>query len=512
MDIQTINQLVTQDAINNNIQNEYTDWQLIQQFQNEIRTHYVTDPQLISNSIRFRLAQNINANRLPDFTPNTLSENPTLISFVQGILENFYGNTSIEINFSFSLLLTSNGYQRYLYASNNYLALQVAYTIHNDQTRSAFLNRLRHFNVNNYINTAAQALSLKYDEVSLLPLALNIYVRRLPNIVYGKLNQNGLSRCCSKKKQSDKNNECFFNSISAYFDLQDNCLIKLRKPKRRPNRKVARKLKEQFKFFIKFQKKISFRKVFDSDGITDKGITEFEQFFGLHIDIWSRDFTNLTKIKSERIVRCEKLQEYHIRTRKSQNKEKHVINLLSVPSDNCKTRHLLNISNPNFFSKKHYCVTCNIRFNKPWRLARHLGTSAHNTARLVPNSRISQLRQKDVLLSEFLSGQQPTLDHAFSYMIIHLNKDQYFELNFYFKSKNFGSFSTSFIDPTLQNCAKFVISLVPKIGLPHLTSNLAQNCLLFSKLDSEARRLDDHINHDDTDPKISAKGKSSRDM
>ena len=112
MDIQRINQLVTQDAINNNIANEYTDWQLIQQFQNEIRTHYVTDPQLISNSIRFRLAQNINANRLPDFTPNTLSENPTLISFVQGILENFYGNTSIEINFSFSLLLTSNGYQR----------------------------------------------------------------------------------------------------------------------------------------------------------------------------------------------------------------------------------------------------------------------------------------------------------------------------------------------------------------------------------------------------------------
>ena len=502
MDIPTINSIVTRDAIGNNLDNEYTESDLIAQFYPELRCNYIVDPQLLANSIRFRLVVDAPQHLLPDYTPAILGENQTLISFVNGVLTNFYANTSIELNFSFSLLLSSNDYLRYLYASGNFLAFPIAHTVHNDVTRHAFLERLRNFSVNTYINNAAQSLSIKYDECSLLPLAINIFVRRMPNIVYGKVNNNGLSRCCSKSKPQDLKNNCFFNAISRYFDFKDNHIIKLSAPKRRPNKKVSRKIKDHFKFFLKFEKKISFSKVFDSNGITERGITEFENFFAVKVDIWSRNYTNLTRIRNEKIVRVDKLNEFHTRTRKSHSSDGIPINLLSVPSLDYKTRHLLTILNPNFFSKKYFCTSCNIRFNKQWRLTRHLRTSAHDSARMIVNSRINQLKEKEILLSEILDGHKLSLDRAFSYVIINFNKDQHFEINFHYKSELFGCFSTTFSHPTLLNCAKYLISTLPKICLPHLASNLAKNALLFSKLGEAAQQLDGQIDSTTDDPKI----------
>ena len=142
MDVATINNTVTNDSINQNLANEYSEHQLVSDFYQEIRTNYISDVNLLANYIRYRLAQGAPPNLLPDYSPTLLGENPQLIQFVSGILQNFYNQTSIEVNISFSLILTANGYTRYLWASNNFLGFTVAHTIHNLNTRQSFINRL----------------------------------------------------------------------------------------------------------------------------------------------------------------------------------------------------------------------------------------------------------------------------------------------------------------------------------------------------------------------------------
>ena len=490
MDVATINNTVTNDSINQNLANEYSEHQLVSDFYQEIRTNYISDVNLLANYIRYRLAQGAPPNLLPDYSPTLLGENPQLIQFVSGILQNFYNQTSIEVNISFSLILTANGYTRYLWASNNFLGFTVAHTIHNLNTRQSFINRLQTFSLSDYIQRAIQTLSVKYEEVVLTPVALNIFVRRLPNIVFGKENNNGLSKCCKHVTTKNGEKNCFFLALSVYFDYKNNLLVRIDPPKKRPNKKVARKLKDHLKFLARSNRKVPLSQFFSSDGITSVGVDEFERLFEIPINIWTRNFTNLRKIKNERVEKKQKLHEYHICLRRSKLLKGNAINVLSVASDHYKTRHLLAITNPNFFSKKSFCSVCKIRFNTKWRLQRHLKTNAHKKDRILPDSPIHNLRPKSAALDELISGKKLDLERAFFYIIVDKSDKDHFKVHLEFKTNNFGSLSTSFEHQTLNQCAAFTVNIIPKLVLPLLTANLGKNALFFGELDEISQSLD----------------------
>ena len=74
----------------------------------------------------------------------------------------------------------------YFYSSQNFLAFDTSVTIHNQHSMSSFIQRLRSFSLRNYIINAERDLGLKYDDIILTPISIHFYIRRRPDIVYGK--------------------------------------------------------------------------------------------------------------------------------------------------------------------------------------------------------------------------------------------------------------------------------------------------------------------------------------
>ena len=107
----------------------------------EIHTAAVTDNTLISNFLRFRLAQNRPSAEL-DYVPTILHEHFRLIWFVRNILNQHYNNQSFLINFSPAIILNSHDNEqntKFLYASTNFLCLENSVLVHNDQTLNQFI-------------------------------------------------------------------------------------------------------------------------------------------------------------------------------------------------------------------------------------------------------------------------------------------------------------------------------------------------------------------------------------
>ena len=65
----------------------------------EIHTDFQIQPNLLSNSARFRLGQLAPSTDL-DYQPNVLEDHPALIMFLVSILHHFFQNTVTTVNFS----------------------------------------------------------------------------------------------------------------------------------------------------------------------------------------------------------------------------------------------------------------------------------------------------------------------------------------------------------------------------------------------------------------------------
>ena len=501
MDILTINNLVHEDATINNLDQDYTNFLSLQSFYSEIRTNFVLNPNFLGNTIRVRLSQNAPPHLRPDYFPQIVADHPFLVSFVRGLFNHHLNHTSVEVNFNFNLLLISGDYERFLYSSQNYFALPVSFSIHNAATKNAFFQLLSSYSVAQYIVDAQRNLSLKYEEIAVLPLSLHLHIRRIPNIVYGldiKKQNNGLTKCCLKNTK--KTTDCFFKSVSSFFYIENGCLKRSKNITRRSNQKIAIKIKACFRFFLKYEINVNPKKVFSQEGITQEGIQLFENFCSTRVDIWSQHFVDTKKIKNTKIELTQRKHYFHQRTRISPLSSDDTINLLSVPTNlNKNVCHLYAITNPCFFSKKVFCPHCNLRFSKNAYLKRHLASNVHKKNKFIPNSRLSQPQDNEIALQTLIPDAVIKTDLVFCYSIIKINSNGSFQLDFIFKSP-LGSTSQSFCHDSIQKLCEFLINTISKISLPTLTINLIKNHEFLSQFETVEKNyssvaLDFNLSH-----------------
>ena len=476
MDILQINNLVQQDSAIN-FDNDYSEFQSIRPFYPEIKTNFCLNPNFVGNLIRIRLAHGAPQHLLPDYFPQIIRHHPFLLPFVRGLFNHHLSNVSVEVNFNFNLLLISGNYQRFLYSSQNYLALPVAFTIHNVSTKNAFLRLLADYSVAQYILNAQRNLAIKYEETALLPLSLHLHIRRIPNIVYGLLSNNkridGLTKCCLKNQSQSI--DCFFKSLSIFFEVKNGRLKPTNNKARRSNHRIALKLKNCFKFYLKYEKKVNPTTIFLPEGISTQGISLFEEFSSTRIDIWSQHFIDTKKIKNSKIESTNKKHCFHQRTRISPLLRDKTINLLSIPTTFRRNIfHLYAITNPQFFSNKFFCPDCKLRFKKNAFLKRHLSSNVHKKENFIPNSKLTKPQDNQHALQTLIPDTFLKTDPVFCYSLLKLNSNGSFQLDIIFKSP-LGSISQSFCDNTLNNIAQYLINVISKISLPTLTANILQN-------------------------------------
>ena len=485
MDIPAINAIVQNDRLDIGLDMEYSAEYvpLIENYYNEIKTWYQTDAALCANRIVFRLATSPPIHQL-DYNPAMLGDHVALIDFVHGILIHNYANETIEINFSPSMLLTSENGVSYVWSSQNFLALDVAHTIHNPASLTRFISLLRNFSLIDYKQQAENSMSMKYDEVLLFAISIHFYIRRRPQIVYGYTKSSygqGLVDCCKETKKPN-DSICFFKALSCSFRSQNGSFKFVSYTKKRTNLSLALKMKKSFIFWLQNDKKIK-HAVFSKYGITTKGLLLAEQFFNLRVDIWTNQFTQMKKIEKNKAISKTKIYPYHIKTRKSSNLAPNTVNLLQINTDSSARKHLLAIRDPTFFSKKYLCPVCKIRFQQDWQLKRHLATDSHSRNKFVQNSPLQPNRENWKILEKLVPSSRLQTDDAFAFLSIQKEDKNTYRLDIHYHSNHFGSFSHSYKEQCLEKLANFTLNLLSKIGKPSTGYNAFHNVGFFCELE-----------------------------
>ena len=167
----------------------------------EISTTFIVDANLIANFWRYRLALNRPGNSV-DYEPEILNQHPGLIDFVSSILQHYYNNDSILINFSPALLVTDSSSQtRFLYASSNFFCLENSILIHNQHALAYFKEQLAQFSLRQYLDEHQRSISEKYDGASILGVSLVFNVTRQPFVIFG---HKCVKKCLQQQQQQQQ--------------------------------------------------------------------------------------------------------------------------------------------------------------------------------------------------------------------------------------------------------------------------------------------------------------------
>ena len=183
--------LVQSDSTLNNavLQQDYSAQNIptISEHWDEIFSTYLIDDNLISNYWRYRLSLNRPVNTL-DYHPTVINQHPSLIDFVESIINTFYHHDAFIINFSPALIVTPNDTNneiRFIYSSSNYLCLETSSLVHDAQTLRQFLTTLTTFNLTQYLENSERQLSEKYQGANLYCISLIFHITRQPNLFFG---------------------------------------------------------------------------------------------------------------------------------------------------------------------------------------------------------------------------------------------------------------------------------------------------------------------------------------
>ena len=135
-----------------NLDNSYTPdvLQVVRDEWEQLSTTFILDDNLLSNCIRFRLA-NLRPTQELNYTPNLLGDHQNLIYFLKSCVYHHLRYDSFSINFSVSFIILDGESPRFVYHSQNYYCLEVAHQIHDDDSKNEFFNTVQNFNLAEYI-------------------------------------------------------------------------------------------------------------------------------------------------------------------------------------------------------------------------------------------------------------------------------------------------------------------------------------------------------------------------
>ena len=178
--IEVTHQIVANDlTLPQNLQNIYspevaeiveTDWE-------GMNTTFVVDDNLLSNCIRFRLA-NLPPVQQINYSPNILGEHENLMYFLKSVIFHHLRFSCISINFSISFVIMDSESSRFIYHSQNYYCLEVAHQIHDDDSKNHFFQMVENFDLGHYIATTHEILDDKYTNITLCATSIFFAITR----------------------------------------------------------------------------------------------------------------------------------------------------------------------------------------------------------------------------------------------------------------------------------------------------------------------------------------------
>ena len=403
------NDSIPTDAILSHYSNDIKD--TVQNYWSEIQTEYVFDENIVTNCVRFRLG--LQAPQGPNFTPRLLSDHPLLINFTNSCFHHFLHNVVFNVNFSPAIIIQDADENRFLYNSNNFYALDVAFTIHNPATKNEFYNILSNFNLQQYLENAMNSLKLKYDNFSLCAISIFFSVTRLPNQIFGfSSNIRGLTLCCNSTK-NNQNNLCFFKAITCFFKINNQKIYKKSFPTK-PSKKKAIVFKNSF---LSWAKKNCHDEIFNNFGITQNGVNLAQYFLKTNINIFALESITLKKVKGQNLVPFKKKQTI-FPIHKSAYDFQNTINLFARETTSDGIYHVDAGTNLDVLSSKFYCKMCGIRFSRKHSLKRHLSICKPQKHKLIPNIVIQKKQNNASTLATMFHGYELYKNNNFVYVII----------------------------------------------------------------------------------------------
>ena len=484
-----------QNVDQNQLRLQYSDQliSMISDHYDEISCNFMTSDLLISNYFRYRFASNA-PNQTLNYYPLILGEDNSFIDYVEAIIHEYYRHDSVYINFSPCLILRDAQQQiTFLYASNNFYCWETSHLIHNDASKTRFFEKLRNFNLQNYVDTQQSILSGKYDGVVLEILSLTLFATRAPQIIFGATTI--LDKSISSKKSDShhtpKNkkilrNDCIFQALSQFLSLTKRKIEIIKKNRQKTNQKTAKKLKNYFfKWLTKskcLQKKHdNISNIFTSAGITERGLLLIEDCFQVKLDIWEVFKKPYKKITAKKIYSIEKRQiSGYKRIRKSEGPYQNLINLSQSTPDPRRPliKHIEPILSSYFLTKKE-CEKCSkIFFRSTYYKSHLLKCYSAQKDTFIPSKPILKSFDFDIDIPRLFSNY--TIKKKEFFFIISLQKNENKFISSIFLYDEGKMDFLTFQDSSLLNLCSQIIIFCSYISKPYKEINLQRNIALLA--------------------------------
>ena len=386
-----------------------------------------SDPVLISNYLRYRLAHSW---PLANGPLNLLGAHHTLINFVRGVLNHFYGHTSIRINVSPAILLLNNDSNNYsvLYASHNYHFFDTSQVIHNVETRNVFLERLSTINLQEKMDEAKASLTGKYDDFTLFPISLFFSITRLPEVIFGA--SNGLRRCCHLKETTNPpSSDCVFRALSVF--LLPNGQKRIKPGLSRTH--VAKRLKKNFEKYLKI-KKIPFSNIFSESGLNTTGVNLLEDFLDIGLNILAKYGLYKNVLKRNSVQKTKQIKNTVLPIRISDKKNCVYLSCRKTKvNDESLICHVDAITDIDKYAGKYFCNNCQYRFSSSFGLTRHKKNNpglscAKPKQKFLANKVVSQPQNVFSLAKEYVGAEMPVDGKAALVALKSANNEQSIDL------------------------------------------------------------------------------------
>ena len=466
---------------NSDLQDQYTEIVLptVLSHYDEIFTDFTVDPQLLANSIRYRL-QMLPPQQNTDYQPTFLREHTQFITFLKSILRHHYHNATIMINFSPVMIIQFGTETRFIYASQNYFCLPTAMRIHNEDTLNSFFTVLESYNLREYLDESARILSTKYDAIGLLALSLNFNITRQPNIIYGMSQPSlGFNTCCKEKLSTS---DCFFISISNQFCIKQNEIHKRIKLSSKTNKRVALKIKQKFLSWTRLKKNIPLQRVLTSNGITSYGVYLAEIFLQQNIRIYGKTVMQAKRFKQHKVVLSKRTRQNIFIARHSNENYPSTIHLFQQDTQLSNTvKHLSAITNLSTFSCKYTCQKCLSAFPYMFKLKRHSASCHGQKNRFVPNKPIECIESVEQQISKHIPSINLQKDGHFVFLSLKKHSSN-FIIDFSIKSET--TYTHSFQNSCILTAVSETIQLLTEKTLQLKKFRLRNNLGLLAKTQS----------------------------
>ena len=482
LNILQTNRVVSSDNSVHNLNQYSQDIQtLVTDYWSELSTTFLIQNNLLSNCIRFRLGHH-GPPGVQNYNPQRLGDHPMLMRYLRSVFHYYLRFECMQINFSVSYaLIDPDDNNRFLYHSQNYQILPVAFNIHDPASKAKFFDIVSNFDLRLHTAETLKTLTEKYDQVSVTALSVFFSITRNINLVFGT-EQRGVINACTPQSKKKFDHNCFFNAISSMYTCVNSSFIK--KKQNRANLNMAGKMRRQFVRWVKKKKKIQPSDVFSNEGITSYGIGLAEEFMAMSVYIFEHKTLHKTKIRKNEITVCQKLSTGVVKIREPTKHYSKNINLFAN-STNCveNQKHLMVISNSAILSKKQFCLKCGRSFKRRHNLARHGKTNCTKPGRFLPEKTITHPKPIATKLQELFPNHVLKKDHEFVLVKCEILNSKTYQLHIDFMGKSKSIFQTVYQNESLLNCAHFLAELLPQITADTKVSRLKNNIPLLTNLE-----------------------------